>query len=423
MIYQNFDPTAIWVILIVLAVILIWAFKSLVVVPFNEIHVISKGKSIYTYDGKGRYLYIPFLHGRTKIPKHVLDIEPGLIKLLDQDNLPFGVEISVKVQVTDPQKSAATLTRIDHQTVSKVVEDTVMSAARSIAMERNVLDIMKKREEIENAIYRMVSDALSKLGLSAIIFDIKNIRDIEGTDVISSLEKVKIAELRKNARISEAIHNNQAVSVEVEKAKESNVKSQQMKKEEDDARLIRDKEIAKQQLLVEQERLKIEEQKVSKIANIEREKKMIEAQANAEAIEIQAKASANAVKLQGEAEAEAIRQKGYAEADILLKKAEAMNALTKQGGIAGQIKILEIMSEAQIKSAEKIAEALGQNNKIMYLPMDGQTNVLASFVPKIDAILQSGIGADIMNALKPTSTNSSQTGSSATPSKKKESTP
>ena len=118
------------VTIVIVAVIFLLCFiKSLVVVPFNEIHVVSKGKTVLTYDGKGRYYFIPFLHGRTKIPKHVLDIEPGLIKLLDQDNLPFGVEISVKVQVTDPQKSAATLTRIDHQTVSKVVEDTVMSAA------------------------------------------------------------------------------------------------------------------------------------------------------------------------------------------------------------------------------------------------------------------------------------------------------
>ncbi len=49
-------------------------------------------------------------------------------------------------------------------TVSKVVEDTVMSAARSVAMERTILDVMKKREEVELRVYEMVDDALGKLG-------------------------------------------------------------------------------------------------------------------------------------------------------------------------------------------------------------------------------------------------------------------
>jgi len=401
MLNQTFDASSILIPLVFVGIVAVLIyFKSIVVVPFNEIHVVSKGKTVITYDGKGRYNYFPFIHGRTRIPKHVLDIEPGLIKLLDQDNLPFGVEVSVKVQVTDPQKAAATLTRIDHQTVSKVVEDTVMSAARSVAMERNILDIMKKREEIESAIYRMVSDALNKLGLSAIIFDVKNITDIEGTDVIASLEKVKIAELRKNARISESIHNSEALSVEIERQKQSNVKAQQMKKEEDDARLEREKETAKHQMLVETEKLKIKEQETMRSASIERDRRLVEAKSQAEAIEIEAKAASNAVKLKGEAEADAIRQKGYAEADIMTKKAEAMAALTKQGNIAGQIKILEILSQAQVQSSEKIAEALGKNNKIMYLPNDGENGLLSAFLPKLDGLLQSGIGAELMNLLK-----------------------
>jgi flotillin len=399
---QQFDSVGGWFafLIIFFVVLLVLYFKSMVVVPFNEIHVVSKGKNVYEFDGKGRYAYLPFLYGRTIIPKHVLDIEPGLIKLLDQDNLPFGVEVSVKVQVTDPQKAAATLTRIDHQTVSKVVEDTVMSAARSVAMERNILNIMKKREEIEQAIYRMVADALSKLGLSAIIFDIKNITDIEGSDVIQNLEKVKIAELRKNSRVSEAIHNSEAISVEVEKLKESNVKSQRMKKEEDESRLDREKEVAQKQMLVENEKLKIQEQQTMKLIGLEREKRLAEAKAQADAVEIEAKAQASAIRMRAEAEAESIRQKGFAEADILMKKTEAMASLTKQGNIAGQIKILEILTQAQVQSADKIAEALGKNNKIMYMPMDGEKDLLSTFVPKLDSILQSGIGQDLMNLLK-----------------------
>jgi flotillin len=369
----------------------------LIVVPFNQIHVVSRGKKIVTYDGRGRYMFIPFLHGRTIIPKHVIDVEPKLIKLHDQDNLPFGVEISVKVQVTDPQKAAAALTRIDHATVSKVVEDTVMSAARSLAMERNILDIMKKREEVEQAVYKMVENSLSKLGLTAIIFDIKNITDVEDSDVIVQLERVKIAELRKNARISESIHNNKAIEVEVEKRKESKVKMELMKKEEENARLERELENTSKLRMVEDEKLKIAELKSKKLAEIAHQQKLIEAQAEAEAIKLKVEAETEAIKLKAEAKADGIRKIGYAEADIIRKKAEAMEI----SNLAGQVKILEILSHAQIESAGKIAEALGKNNKIMYMPVDnnGNQNLLTRFVPQIDALLQSGLPAELSKLL------------------------
>lgn len=316
------------------------------------------------------------------------------------------MEISIKVQVTDPQKAAATLTRLDHATVSKVVEDTVMSAARSIAMERQILDIMKNREDIEKSVYEMVADALNKLGLSAIIFDIKNIRDIEGRDVIGSLERAKIAELEKQARISEAIHDNEAKEVEVERKKATQVKSEKMKLEEEQARLEREKEVATDQMLVEKEKIKIEEQKLTRFAEIEqkkarimaeanKEKKLIEAQAEAEAIQKRAEAESNAIKLQADAEAESIRMKGMAEVEVLKKKSEAL----KQGSVAAQLQILEILSNAQVDTAGKIAEALGNNNKIMYLPMDNGGNFLVNWLPKLEGLIQSGMLSRIVKQL------------------------
>jgi flotillin len=365
-------------------------FKSLVVVPFNEVHVVSRRQKVTQYDGKGRYTFFKLIHGRTIIPKFVLDIEPPLIKLHDQDKLPFGVEISVKVQVTDPPKAASTLTRIDHPTISKVVEDTVMSASRSIAMERNILDIMKEREEIENAIYNMVSEALNKLGLSPIIFDIKNIRDIEGSDVISSLERVKIAELRKNARISEAKQNSEATVIEVEKRKDNLVKAENMKQEEEQARLDRERLVAEQDLLVEERRLQIKEQNEQRIAEMQKKKQMVLAEADAEAVKLKAKAEADSIRMKLEAEADGIRLKGLAEAEAIQKKAEAMK---EYNDVSSQMKMIEILAKAQVDASSEIAKAIGQNNKIMYLPMNGD-GMFSGILPRMDALLQSGIVQD-----------------------------
>ena len=394
--------------IVVLIIVLIIYFKTNVVVPFNEIHVVSRGKNVTEYDGKGRYRYFSFLYGRTIIPKHVLDIEPGILDLHDKDNLPFGVEISIKVQVTDPEKAAATLTRIDHDNVKKVVEDTVMSAARSVAMERAIIDIMKNREEIEESMYKMIADALNKLGLSAVIFDIKNITDVEGRDVIASLERVKIAELKKEARISEATHDNEAKEVEIERRKATQVKTEKMHLEEEQARLDREKQTAIDQMLVEKEQLRIEEQKRIKNAEMERtkaliqaeaerEQKMIKAETEAEAIEKRAKAEANAIKLKAEAEADGIKVRGMAEVDVLKEKSKALH----DGSVTAKLQILELLSNAQVDTAGKIAEALGKNNKIIYIPTDGKdNNFLANWLPKLDGILQSGMIPKIINQLK-----------------------
>ena len=258
---------------------------------------------------------------------------------------------------------------------------------------------MKNREEIEKSVYEMVSDALAKLGLSAIIFDIKNIRDIDGRDVIGSLERVKIAELIKKARISEAIQENEAKEVETERKKSTQVKFEKMKLEEEQARLEREREVAINQMLVEQEKLKIEEQKLTRFAEIEqkkakilanakREQQLIEAQGDAEATERRAQADANAIKLAAQAEAESIRVKGIAEVDVLKEKSETL----KQGSVAAQLQILEILSQAQVDSAGKIADALGKNNKIMYLPVDSNGgNILTKWLPKMEGLLQSGM--------------------------------
>ena len=240
--------------------------------------------------------------------------------------------------------------------------------------------------------YAMVSDALGKLGLSAIIFDIKNIRDTEGNSVIESLERVKIAELNKNAKISEAIHQ-----------KESTVKQEEMKLEEEAARLNREQESLAKEVLVDQERLKLEKQQATKKAEIERErlkimalaskeKLMIEAEASSASVRLRAQAQADAIKMKADADAEAILKKGQAEAKVLEQKNKAMG-----GNYAAQIELSKIMSVTQIDTAEKIATALGQNNKIMYIPTGGDNGLLSSFMPKMDALLQSGLPSELMD--------------------------
>ena len=65
-----------------------------------------------------------------------------------------------------------------------------------------------------------------------------------------------------------------------------------------------------------------------------------------------------------------------------------------------QIELMKLFSVTQIDSAAKIAEALGVNNKIMYLPVGEGNGFMSSFLPKFQALIESGLPADIIEKLQ-----------------------
>ena len=174
--------------------------------------------------------------------------------------------------------------------------------------------------------------------------------------------------------------------------------------EEQKAELLREQEVSEQQRIVQAKRLEIKDEEQTKLAEIrrkqeeiqaqtEKQKKMIAAQAEAESIRLRGEAEAESIRRRAEAEAAGIRDRGLAEAEILQKKAEA---LTKSA-LAGKLKMVETLSQAQVASSAKVAEALGKNNKIMYLPSEG--SMMGSFIPKLDGILQSDVLDDVLEKL------------------------
>jgi len=388
--------TIIGIIGVVVFVLVVAYFKTLVVVPLNEYHVVIKKDKKQIFDGQGRYTFFNGLYSRTIIPKFVLDVEPPLIKIHDKDQLPLGIEISCKVKISDPARAGESLRNITLESVRKVVEDTIMSAVRSIAMTKNVLEIMKEREAIEIAVNDKVMDALGKLGLYPSIFDIKNISDIENNLVIRNLERVKIAELARNARVSEAEMNAGAEKKEAEAKALTQIVKEASVRDQMKAKYERERENAQQEHESLTAQMRVRELEVTKSAEIKRKEVLLQAQSQAEAIELKAKAESEAAKMKMAAQAEGLRMKEEAEAQGLKMKADAMKAYTEAGKEGMLIQALNILSQAQIGAAEKIAMGLAQNSKIIYLPSEGG---LLNYVPKIDSFLESGAIDKILTKL------------------------
>ncbi len=374
-------------ILVGLIFLIVWV-RSIVVVPPNQAHVVVSKSKKNLYDGQGRYMYFKLLHRRIIIPKEVLDVDIPDIRLHDMNNLPFVVKISCKVRVKDSYKAAETLGNNVYQGLRRIVDDTVQSSARTTCMQKEILSIMREREEIEESIYKSLTSSFMKLGLEPIIFDIKDIEDAEGSDVIKNLERVKSAELNKDARIAEATQMALAEKVEAEKHKDAKVVQEHMMLKEKEAEIAKEKFVADETQELVTKRMIVKELEIKRAAEIEREKEVVLANAKAEA-----------VKIQAEGEAEAVRMKAEAEASGIRAKAKALEEYQKAGEKGFKMKSLELIIDGMVQSSREMAEGLKHNSKIIMMGNGGEQGggSLSGLIPLVEFLKETGIIQDVMS--------------------------
>jgi flotillin len=338
----------------------------------------------------------------------VIEIGVPRIKLLDTDNLPFAVEISCKVQVSDAVTAVKTLGKASPNEIIPIVDDTIQSASRSEAMKQRLPIIMRERDQIEQSIFQSTTETLARIGVTVVLFDIKNIIDDEGSSVIADMERVKSAELNRIAREAEANQNAAAEIVEATKRSEAEVNRQNALRQSETARLEQEKEVAQRKKELTLNEMDILNAETRRKAEIESERIKIQASADAEKLRTLAQGNADSELIRAQAEAEAIRVRAAADADSIRFKLEAeaegtakLAEALKQFNEAGiQVKIAEIDAETQKKVSESIARGLQSNSKLI-LPSNGVGNFFTDLATGITALKETGVTLE--DVLKKTS--------------------
>lgn len=281
---------------------------------------------------------------------------------------------------------------------------------RSILGSMTVEEIYQNRDKFSQSVQEVASVDLAKMGLIIVSFTIKEVRDKNG--YLDSLGKPRIAQVKRDAEIAEAIA-----------LKETRIKKAEAEKESQEAELMRQTEIAEaskgkelklaaykqeqdiarakadqaynlesaraQQDVIAQEmeikvierqkQIELEEKEiirrekqydseVKKKADADRYAKEQEAQAqkskevaDAEAerfrIEALAQAQASQTRLAGQAEAEAILVRGKAEAEAKQKIADAFKEY-------GEAAVLSMILEMLPSLMREAAQPLGNIDKI-----------------------------------------------------------
>ncbi len=281
---------------------------------------------------------------------------------------------------------------------------------RAILGSMTVEEVYRNRDRFAQEVQGSAAKDLKKMGLQIVSFTIKDVRDKHG--YLDALGRPRIAAVKRDAEIAEAeavrdSRIKKAVAEEegqraellrdtaiAEASKDNQLKVAAYKREQDTAKAEADQayqiaEARSQQLAVE-ETMKVEivrkerqidlEEKeilrrekqydaevrkkadadrysVEQAAEAEKSKRMREADALQYKIETEAKAMADAERAQGSAKAEVTRLQGLAEAEAKEKLAEAYQNY-------GEAAVLDILAKMLPELAEKIAQPLGNIDKI-----------------------------------------------------------
>jgi flotillin len=404
-------------LLIALLVKTLWrvpaADQALIVTGLAARGAAADGRSFKIVTGGGAFV-VPAVQKAQyltlKADKAILDVEG-----VDSQKIPVGVRGVAIFKVGDDQSSITNaVTRFLHDQdavrgtgesqMHDLVREVFHGHLRSIIGGLTVEDLIANRNELAQQTREASSDEMQKLGLVVDSLQIQEI--VDPTGYIRALGEPRAAEVKKQARIAQALADREATEREQEaqalKAaaeRDTAIKRAQFQAEMDKAAaqsaqsgpladaearknvVVQETEVAELEAQREERRLETtvkkpadadaykqrveaEGQREARIALAEADKREVELRAEAEArrTELSATADAKRVELAAAAQSKQVRSVGEAEAAAAQAKGEAEGAATRARGLAEAEAIakrgeaLERGSEAVI--GQQLAERL-----------------------------------------------------------------
>ena len=428
-------PASAIIAIVVIALIVIFLAVGYVKAPPDMAFIISgiKKKSKIVI-GKAA-IRIPFFERLDKLNLRLIPIDvktSNAVPTADYININVDATVNVKIS-NEPEKlrlAAENFLNKNTEYSAGVAREVLEGNVREIVGKMKLEEMVSDRQKFATLVKENAEPDLAAMGLDIISFNVQNF--VDGNEVIENLGIDNIVKIKKAAADKES--NDAAVAAQTEIAKKQNelaIKRSELQQEADTKKAMADAayeiqkeeqrktievttanaDIAKQEREIElkQKEVAVKEQaleaEVKKQAEADKyaaqqkadaalyqrqkeaEAKQFEAQRQAEARKAQAEADrfakeqeAEGIRAVGEAEAAAIQAKGVAEAEAMEKKAEAYAKYNKAAVAEMMIKVLPDV-------AAKIAEPLGQIDKITIIGGDGGNNGVEQVAGNVPAVM------------------------------------
>ena len=216
-------------LLILLAIILVIAFKSIKVVKQSEVYIIERLGKFYKVADAGLTIIIPFFdHVRSvvSLKQQTMDVPPQGV--ITKDNVTITIDTVVFNQITDQAKAVYEI-----QSLKKGIEYLAITTIRDIIGKMNLDETFSSRDGINNKLRIVLDEATDRWGCKIDRVEIKDINP--PADIRDAMEKEMNAERNKRAMILEseaqrqsaitiAEGKKQAAILEAEADKESRIR-------------------------------------------------------------------------------------------------------------------------------------------------------------------------------------------------------
>ena len=379
-------PASAIIAIVVIAIIVIFLAVGYVKAPPDMAFIISgiKKKSKIVI-GKAA-IRIPFFERLDKLNLRLIPIDvktSNAVPTADYININVDATVNVKIS-NEPEKlrlAAENFLNKNTEYIAGVAREVLEGNVREIVGKMKLEEMVSDRQKFATLVKENAEPDLAAMGLDIISFNVQNF--VDGNEVIENLGIDNIVKIKKAAE-------EQRKTIEVTTAN-ADIAKQEREIE------LKQKEVAVKEQALEAEVKKQAEadkyaaQQKADAALYQRQKeaeaKQFEAQRQAEARKAQAEADrfakeqeAEGIRAVGEAEAAAIQAKGVAEAEAMEKKAEAYAKYNKAAVAEMMIKVLPDV-------AAKIAEPLGQIDKITIIGGDGGSNGVDQVAGNVPAVM------------------------------------
>ncbi len=403
------------------------------VVSTNMVHIVQSRRKTTPYGtgqtaGNVYYAWpssIPFF-GVTviRLPVSNFDLSLKGYEAYDKDRVPFMVDITAFFRINNTALAAQRVSSVDE--LNQQLNLIVQGAVRKVLASDVIDSIMLERSKFGAQFTAEVSEQLKEWGVESVkAMELMDIRDTQGSKVISNIMAKKTSNIEMLSRVEVATNMQKAETAEIDAKQIVAVRQQEADQLVGQRTADKEKAVgisqeqSRQEVLTQAKITKTREMEVSQVqqvrtAEIERDKQVVAAEQDKKTRVIIAEGNLEAQKK----EAEGIEVIGAAKAEaskaMLLAPVEAQTTLAKEiGANMGYQQYLMTLEaiKAYLEVGSKQAEALksadvkviantgspnsGVKNVMELFSSGGGTNLAAM----IESLAQSPMGKAILDKL------------------------
>jgi flotillin len=398
----------------------------------NEVLVVS-GRGRVKFITGGADMVIPLFNTWNTLSLELMTLDITTPEVYTIQGVPVMVDGVAQIKIRKDEVSlhaaAERFLGMEPGQIAKIALETVQGHLRAILGTLSVEDIYKNRDQFAQKVQEISTGDLANMGLGIDSFTIRDIRDKHG--YLEALGKPRIAEVKRNAAIAEAVAAKDAAVAQADAERETRERQAEAQRKAQEAEAKRDaavaeanadrmrrqqeaeansrraSEIANQnalQAIAEQQRLantkradadiayelqkKTMEIQVQEQEILRREKELdatIKRQADAKRYETETAASAERARLTTVAEGEKAR--GFAVAEVAKAQGQAEAEAEKARGMAeAAIRQALGLAEAEARKAQGLAEALAMEKKAEAWAKYNEAAVLQVLAPILPEI-------------------------------------